>query len=115
MLPECILLILDQDPDAPDVYKFMYPNNHSFLECLRIEFYHQQPNQSNKHIATTTKFFWEGNDAPIRDTIYRLRNAYDQEGKLSVTEVESHIGYRYSMHAFLREWLYLTRTLVLLS
>ena len=26
-----------------------------------------------------------------------------------------HIGYWYSMHAFLREWLYLTRTLILLT
>ena len=78
MLPECILAILDADPDVPDVYKLRFSNNHSFLQRLRVEFYHTQ--QDNDHIATTTQFFWNGDDAPIRDTIYRLRDAYDQEG-----------------------------------
>ena len=77
MVPDCIISILEPD-SVPDVYKFKFSNNHPFLEQMRVEFYHTE--NDNRHVSTTTRFFWNGPDAPILDKIYRLRDAYDDEG-----------------------------------
>ena len=89
MVPESILSILDSDPNVPDVYKFKFSNNHRFLERLRVEFFHTK--QPNEHVVTTTRFFWDGDDAPILDSVFRLRNAYDQEGDHTEIEVWYHL------------------------
>ena len=71
------MAILEED-SVSGVYKIKFPNNHPFLERLRVEFYHTE--QNNGHVSTTTRFFWSGPDAPISDTVYRLKGAYDKDG-----------------------------------
>ena len=79
MVPDCIYSILEPVPGHDDVFKYKFSNNHPFLERMRVEIFHTQ--QPNDHIASTTRFFWaDGDGSPILEKIFRLRDAYDEEG-----------------------------------
>ena len=81
MVPDSILSILENDPDIADVYRFKFPNNHAFIERMKLEFYHTEA--ENLHITTTTRFYWSEPDnqtASIVDDIFRLYDAYDDDG-----------------------------------
>ena len=79
MVPDCIYSILEPLPDHDDIFRFKFSNSHPFLERMRVEIYHSQ--QPNEHIASTTRFFWgDGHDGGILDKIFRLRDAYDEDG-----------------------------------
>ena len=80
MVPQCILRILEQDPEIPDVYSFKFTHNHPILENLRVEFVHTE--KSEDYISTASRFFWKNSNSTVLNKVYRLKNAYDPEGNL---------------------------------
>ena len=81
MVPDSILSILENEPDTADVYRFKFHNNHAFIERLKLEFYHTARTEAdNAHITTTSRFYWGGPESQIVNDIFRLYDAYDDDG-----------------------------------
>ena len=79
MVPDSIRSILTNHPEVADVYKLKFANNQPFLQNLGIEFFHTE--KEDGRLVSTTRFFWDGPAVPVLDTIYRLYDAYDADGK----------------------------------